>query len=704
MMINRTSSIALGTLSVALAFGAVATALPACTSSGTSDTPAIRQVSAALQPLTSCEDVEKAVRASAYRYMMTRLEERLQWFLENNGQDCYGGGTGGMGPTVDAGAAMPEPNEEGAEETSETNNQVAGVDEADFVKNDNQYIYLVSGGHLRIIDAWPAEEAAEIAKVPLTGVPLSLFVESDKALVYASDSTGPVSPRCTYGYDCDFVGDGTPTRISVYDISDRANPVLERELELSGSYLGARRIGNAVHTILHDGADLFPGLSYSPPGLSACETNTEMAIRAAFDQLRVENTGIILGTPIADKLPRVRDIVHVGEGPGERDDVMSSCTGYYNSPVGDGTGFLTVLSLDMVDARPVGTATVFSRPGATYASGDALYVSVRHDASRASGWYSEAPGQEQASSVHKFQLTSDPPAAQYRASGLVEGAVLNQFSMDEHNGHFRIATTTGHVPDPTVHSAVTILLEQGGGLVEVGKLDDIAPTEDIRSVRFDGDRGYIVTFKKTDPLFVIELSVPTAPRILGELKIPGYSTYMHRMDANHLLSIGYDADDQGDFAWFTGVQLQIFDVTNPTDPQLKHREVIGTRGSSSEALNNHLGFTYFASRGALALPMTVCEDSSGGGSYGTTMTFSGLMVFNATAEDGFSLRGQIPFPTDGGDGYDSLGCSNWWTDARSDVKRSIFMDDYVYAISDKLLKVAHLDDLGTDIASIPVDN
>ncbi|MFH1129881.1 MAG: beta-propeller domain-containing protein, partial [Pseudomonadota bacterium] len=219
--------------------------------------------------------------------------------------------------------------------------------------------------------------------------------------------------------------------------------------------------------------------------------------------------------------------------------------------------------------------------------------------------------------------------------------------------------------------------------------------EDIRSVRFDGDRGFVVTFKKTDPLFVFDLSDPKNPQTLAELKIPGFSTYMHMMDPEHLLTIGYDADDQGSFAWFTGVMLQIFDVSMPTQPKLMHKEVIGTRGSSSEALTNHLAFTFFAPKDLLALPMTVCEGGYGGGGYGDQMTFSGLMVYDATSAAGFKLRGKVPHPV----GPDAT-CSNWWTDASSQVKRSIIMDDYVFSISNDLIKANHLNNLSTDLANI----
>jgi uncharacterized secreted protein with C-terminal beta-propeller domain len=307
---------------------------------------------------------------------------------------------------------------------------------------------------------------------------------------------------------------------------------------------------------------------------------------------------------------------------------------------------------------------------------------------------------KEATTIHAFHIGQAPSATSYASSGVVEGAVLNQFSMDEYQGHLRVATTTGHAPDPTASSTLSVLEPHGQFLDVVGKVDKIAPSEDIRSVRFDDDKGYIVTFKKTDPHYVFDLQHPRSPLKLAELKIPGFSTYMHMMDPTHLLTIGYDADDQGSFAWFAGVRLQIFDVTVPTNPILKHTEVIGTRGSSSEALTNHLAFNYYAPKGILALPMTVCEGGTGG-SYGTNMTFSGLMVFNADVTNGFSLRGKVSHPTTNSQqgGYSSA-CSNWWTNASSEVKRSVVMDDVVFSISESLIKANSLSNLPTDISSV----
>lgn len=176
-----------------------------------------------------------------------------------------------------------------------------------------------------------------------------------------------------------------------------------------------------------------------------------------------------------------------------------------------------------------------------------------------------------------------------------------------------------------------------------GMVDHLAPGEDIRSARFYGDVGFVVTFKKTDPLYTIDFSEPEAPRVRGELKIPGFSTYMHMIDEGHVMSIGYDADDQGDFAWFQGILLQIFDVTDLDAPTLTHKEVIGTRGSASDAATNHLAFNYFTQRGLLGIPMVICEGGSGG-DFGDTMTFSGLLVYKVDPGAGFTSVGGVPHP------------------------------------------------------------
>ena len=672
-----------------------------------------------LEPLETCEGVEEAVRQAALDQMNKTMETNRDQALARTGGYCGGGygtdDTNGA-PTASAGASKTSPGERGASQTSGTNNQVAGVDEADFIKNDNKNIYVLGGNFLRIIKAWPAAQTSELSRVAIEGEPKKLFVAGKRALVYSSlplvaDELGGANKsgssyssstnECTYGYGCTFTGDGKPTLLTVFDISDLTKPVKIREVRVTGSYVNARRIGGAVYTVISSPGISFPGLSYWPKAISYCGSaaKTHAEVEQAFEDLRAANTKIILTTPLDGLLPQVEDTFFSGGKQTSSTQVLATCDGFYKSTVSNGTQFTTVLGLDMTGSSAPKAGTIVSQPGAIYASASALYISVPLQNMSSYRWSGYGINSEaEVSTVHKFALQTKKADLSYAGSGVVKGRVLNQFAMDEYKGYLRIATTTGRLPSAKVHSTLTVLRQDGDMLRLTGQLDNLAPKEDIRSVRFDGARAFMVTFKKTDPLFTFDLSNAYKPRVQAELKIPGFSTYMHMLDKDHLLTIGYDANDQGSFAWFTGVMLQIFDVKNMSAPRRVFKEVIGTRGSSSVALNNHLAFTYFAPKKLLALPMTVCEGSSGGGSYGKDMTFSGLMVYDVTAAAGFSLRGKVAHKPGTG-----VTCSNWWTRANSQVQRSIIMDDYVYSVSGELIKVNHRDNLAVDLASVKIN-
>jgi hypothetical protein len=505
--------------------------------------------------------------------------------------------------------------------------------------------------------------------------------------------------------------------MTVFDITDRQNPVRVRRIELGGSLLTSRRMGDIVHTLVLFGedqqappyyedwpADLARSVPYCGSGavrLGPAE------IREKFAALRARNTEIIQASSATLGLPRLIDERFTTEvapdGSGRagvvRDEqVLADCRGFYVSQRGEGTRLLSLVSFDLAAAEPLGVRTVVGRAGAVYATSQSLYVA--QSSGTPYDWYWFGEGGSETTAIHKFRLTENSVATTYVGSGALEGHVLSQFSMDEHDGLLRVATTVGWVPDPNAHSVVSVLAEESGGLTLIGQLDDIARGEDIRAVRFDGDVAYLVTFKKTDPLFIIDLANPRAPTVKSELKIPGFSTYMQMMDSEHVLGMGFDAQDMGDFAWFQGIQLQVFDVTDPYRPKVLHKEVIGTRGTTSEAATNHLAFNYFAPRDLLALPIAICEDSQGGGSYGLRMTFDGLLVYRVTVADGFTRLGGLPHqPVDAADAS-GTGCYNWWTDPNSGVKRSIIMDDYVYAVALDVIRIASLADLPHPVASV----
>lgn len=680
----------------------------------------------------SCQAFEQQVKANVIKEMARRVDENLEIALDRYRNGCHSdssssgsGCDGGYAPSGSTSSSTSstssssssssggyDTNGGSADSYSETNTQVPGVDEADFVKNDGANIYILTGDQFEIIDAWPPASAAVLSATPIAGTPKKLFVYNNKALIYSSidDAMSGRYPRgeCTYGYDCDFTGDGLMLKITLFDIADKTAPKLEREILFDGAYLNSRRIGSIVYTAVVFPEFTLQGLVYWPAGVPDCpysETTklSEAEITAAFTKLKADNVQRINAVEGSNLLPAIKDTRYVNGCPVVTDNVLDGCSGFYLSQSPEGRSLLSLVSLAIDGLEPLSATTIVGKPGAIYASKDSLYMASRQYRGYFSDWYFEdSQDIAEATTIHKFKLSTGVPHTEYTGSGVVKGRVLNQFSMDESDGYLRMATTTGHVAvgGSDVHSTLLTLKEDAARLVVAGTVDHIAPSEDIRSVRFDGDKAFVVTFKKTDPLFAFDLSDPEKPVLAGELEIPGFSTYIHLMDETHLLTIGYDAQDNDVNAYFQGIMLQIFDVSDMSAPVLAHKAVIGTRGTNSDAATNHLAFNYFAPKNLLALPMVICEESTGMSDYGDFMTFSGLMVYRVTTDEGFSYLGgishQAPETQETYGGY----CYNWWTESNSIVKRSIIMEDYVYSIALDAIRVAHVDSLNTTVAAI----
>ena len=638
---------------------------PACQDGGR------EPIVARLRPLPSCEAAISHVREVALEAMNRRIDAALSSYLAGGG--CY---RGGYGEDASDGNPRPSPTT-GPQQGTGTNNQVSGVDEADFVKNDGQYIYLAQNGVLRIIDAWPADQTHEVSKTPLAGIPRKLFVHGDRALVYVAIGDDTPRQECTYGYDCELTGDGTTTRALVFDITDRAAPRLEREIALPGSLIAGRRIGNTVHTVVTTNPDPFQGVRDYPEDADLCGYNSlvdqppmsyRIAARRAFERLRADNRRIIEATDVTAILPVIVDSLHATD--------TAACTSMYASQVTDGAAFMTLASLDLTATAPVTSSTIVSRAGAVYASSDALYMAVPHA--------SDDPGtNQQTSCIHKFAISEVPDATTYIGSGTVVGRPLNQFAMDEHEGYLRIATTDGRVPDPDVESRVTVLAEEGDALVTIGLVAGIAPTE--TSAYASTESRLRRHLPEDRPLFTFDLG-DSAHHACSAAKIPGSRPTC--TCATVTTCVVATTPRPRDFEYWDGVLLRSR-RHDPATPTLAHRHVIGTRGSSSEALTNHLAFTWYREESLLAVPMTVCEGGDDGG-YGDTMSFSGRMLFDVATATGIAEHGRVrhPVPTD-------ITCGNWWTDADSAVKRSLFLERFVYSISDAHLKVQSIDALGT---------
>ncbi len=517
---------------------------------------------------------------------------------------------------VPLGTMAPQAVEAGANQAksdySQTNVQVEGVDEADIVKTDGTYLYAVQGGVVRIIRAVPAS-AMEVVSIVELGEdsfsPSELYLDGDRLVVVGSLwRQGPIRimqkiAPSLYPYPPSL----QRTHVRVYDVSDRAHPTLKRKLEFDGSLVSSRRIGDRMYLVMNQ------GFLWAGPMPLYRET---------------------------DVLPSYQD-----SAKGESDLPVSKCADVTILPHVPQPEYLIVAVV------PLQNASAEVQKEVVVGSAENLYVSTENLYVAATEWsyfWREGSGSStEQTHLYRFALTDDGIA--FKAKGSVPGHILNQFSMDEHEQTFRVATTQGQSWD-SEHPSSSNLFVLNFNLEQVGAVEGIAPGEQIYSVRFMGRRTYMVTFKKIDPFFVIDTSDPRNPRIVGKLKIPGYSDYLHPYDENHILGFGKDANDakEGDFAWYQGMKIALFDVTDPNNPVEMSKVVIGDRGTESPLLSNHKALLFDRERGLLAFPVSVAkvtDDQREQGSwdfpaYGETV-FQGAYVYDVDLRDGFTLRGTI---------------------------------------------------------------
>ncbi|MBI5754259.1 beta-propeller domain-containing protein, partial [Candidatus Peregrinibacteria bacterium] len=387
----------------------------------------------------------------------------------------------------------------GSADYSTTNLQVQGVDEADIVKNDGKYVYVLKGNTVRVVQATPPSGMKELDRVKFDDekfTPEDMYVDGNRLVVigsaysslydrpYVNEKVGMMP----------IIGDnfyyGGVTKMYIFDISDHAKITKLRALSYEGNYTSSRKIGNMVYMIMNK-----PEFTYKLP-----EGWTEHEIVPLYEDSR---TG--------------------------KADVATSCNKIMYLPGSDSTNYIVVagVPVDNADAKTVDEVVVGSS-GNVFASTKNLYVAEE----KYSWFYYNSEDNKEQTTVHKFSLSSE--AIKYFGKADVPGHIINQFSMDEFGDNFRIATTIGHAwnTDKSSKSGVYVL---DANLKSLGKVDGIAPGEEIYSTRFAGDKLYMVTFKKVDPFFVISLADPSNPKILGKLKIPGFSDYLEPYDENHII-------------------------------------------------------------------------------------------------------------------------------------------------------------------------
>lgn len=680
----------------AVVAGALVVCGVACTQSPVPQTQPVQR-KLELQGFGSCSELETYIEDTAVLDMTSSLEQAKK--------GGYGWGPVFMGGVVENSAGAPNaassPQASGPANHTTTNVQVQGVDEADFVKNDGTRIFVLSGDTLYINDSWPANELKTVATKKIDGWPLAMFLDEKNHVVIFSSIWDAYPLDKTRGADlcasmsCGYYYSNT-VKVTVLDVSTLSAPVVKDEYFLPGSYSNARRIGSSVRMVVSDSFRYPEGVRFWIDSQDPTLYEDRARMEKEYDKLIDANEKLIRAASINDWLPPAKRRL----AGGQMEEVGYECTDFYKSNAPTKLGLVTVATLNLdAPAQALSRTSIVAEPGEIYASGKNLYIASQH------WWWWPEAGQADHTYLHKFDIT-DPNAAKYVASGGVDGRIVDQFSMDEDkNGYFRVATTiTTRVEDTenpdnwwgrfeTVNR-VSVLAENNGELPIVGQTEDLAPGERVMSSRFVDDKGFVVTFRQVDPLFTIDLSDPTNPKKIGELKVEGFSSYIHPLDATHLLTIGQYIDADG--TWSSrSVQIAIYDVSDLANPKQTFTRNVGSMYGYSEALWDHHAFNYFPAKGLLAVPFYDWHDTSGrNGSYWDSFT-SDLRVFSIDVATGITPKGAVSMK----DMYmtsNDYGWSYYWSPW---IRRSVMADDFVYAISDSGIRVANIADLSMTVAT-----
>jgi inhibitor of cysteine peptidase len=561
---------------------------------------------------------------------------------------------------------------------SSTNVQVQGVDEADVVKTDGMYIYQVKGSHVVISKVYPAEEMEVTHRIDFddeTFHPQELYVD-EKHLVVVGSSRNRFSvnkriPGGPPGYNHD------PNRVKavIYNIEDKSAITPNREIEIEGSYLSSRKIGSSLYLIANKRIDIYHILKQE-------------------EELPA---------------PGYRDSIHRKDGERLGYDEIH----YFPEMMEPNYLLMGGIQLDQND-QEMEVSAYLGAGEHIYASMDHLYAAVTHheEAVNKSSTTSRpkslrkasipVPMLSQKSTIYKFKLSKGQ--IQHLSQGSVSGRLLNQFSMDEHNGYLRLATTTGDIWRNDEHTSKNNLYILDDQLNLSGQIEGIAPGEKIYSVRFMGDRGYMVTFRTVDPLFVFDLSDPAGPEMLGKLKIPGYSDYLHPYDENHLIGFGKDTEEvnvkggSGDekMAYYKGMKMALFDISDVTNPKEKFVEIIGDRGTESDLLHNHKALLFSREKNLLSFPVTVMQSkelnstrtSQGLPNHGE-FSFQGAYVYHIDSHKGFTLRERITHL----DHEDYQKSGSHWYESEKNVTRILYIGDTLYTLSGYMIKAHDLESL-----------
>ncbi|MFX1577827.1 MAG: beta-propeller domain-containing protein [Promethearchaeota archaeon] len=478
---------------------------------------------------------------------------QLIWYVQSHHPpQSYGGGLWLEDLTTFSSGDSPR-GVEGISGYSTTNVQVEGVDEPDIVKTDGTYIFTITDEKVAVVEAYPVATAHISNWIYPEGTPLALFLWDASRLVVISKVTDQGTAWSPY-----------EIALQVFDVSQPTSITLLQQINLGNYYISARLIGDHLYLIVKSRITEENG-SIGLPSITIGNSTYTIPAEAIYYDPHSYDYGFcyyhILALDISNP-----------ETPPDIDTFLG------------GTGTCTI-----------------------YASLSNLYLAISHFDFRGETF------SDHFTAIHRFALSDGEVA--YETSGEVPGLLINQFALDENAGYLRVATTrqtANYTTTPSLFvtwtqvSNVYVLNQQ---LNTVGRLEGLALGESIYSVRFVESVCYLVTFWKTDPLFVIDLSDPTAPHLQGELIIPGYSDYLHPLGDNQLVGIGKDvqASKEEDWWWYQGLKLSLFNATDPYTPTESAKLILGVRGTDSPALHDHHAVLYHPEQQLLIIPVLLAE-------------------------------------------------------------------------------------------------
>jgi hypothetical protein len=576
------------------------------------------------------------------------------------------GGAGGLADGIDVTGIVKNYSNllTASADYSTTNVQHAGIDEADIVETDGNYLYAFSNGKLVIIDVQNLADPKLVSVMRFDDPFTEMYLQGDRLTLI---------DRGSYG---------AGAVVSVLDVTDRGAPKVLEHTEIDGQIIDSRAIGDRVYLVTQRGLQLPPPETHiisetpSEDGNGAWQLSVTESLRQYEDRVRGQLADLSL--PMFHTYNGASELVGSG--------LLSAADQIHKPVFVADRNLLSVVTIDVGDdvTGPVTSTGLFTDAAQQiYVSESGVFV-LRQEY--------DLYGYPSNTEVLKFAFQSNGTVS-LEAVGNVRGTVHDQFSLDEHDGQLRVVTTEvvrgywGQVLQR--HNNLYVLQQVGTQFVAVGTLENFAPTEEVKSVRFAGNRAYICTFRVIDPLFAIDLTQPATPRIAGAIHIPGFSDYLQPIGEDYVLGFGQDAND------ITGAlgtaQVSLFYVGDIDHPQLVDRMTLdGAEGISSEAFIDHHAIAYFAEHHVLSIPISwqsstdVDSDGDGTADYESYETHSAAFVFrlnvDQVASGAFEYEGRI--------------------DHDSQVHRSVRIGDALITVSSDGVKINDINHPEQEIGAV----